>query len=135
MAVLKRDLEMTRLLLEFGADPDGGIWQKRDATSPYILARERGYDEITDLLRAAREKRGARGPNGPTEAVRKCQQAFQSGSEEAIVTVFDQHPELPGRRPDDASSGGRTGRVAMDEMVARSRRRRQPQLPPRLDSA
>ena len=34
MAVLKRDLEMTRLLLEFGADPDGGIWPKRDATSP-----------------------------------------------------------------------------------------------------
>src|SRR5690349_3286818 len=69
MAVLRRDLEMTRLLLEFGAGPDGGIWPKRDATSPYILARERGYDEIADVLRAAREKRGARGPNGPTEAV------------------------------------------------------------------
>ena len=42
MAVLKRDLEMTRLLAEFGADPDGGIWPKRDATGPYTLARERG---------------------------------------------------------------------------------------------
>src|SRR5436190_16486914 len=62
MAVLRRDLEMTRLLLEFGADSDGGIWPKRDATSPYILARERGYDEIAGVLRAAREKRGARGP-------------------------------------------------------------------------
>ena len=101
MAVLKRDLEMTRLLLEFGADPDGGIWPKRDATSPYILARERGYDEIADVLRAAREKRGARGPDGPTEAVRKCQQAFQSGSEEAIVAVFEQHPELAEMCPAD----------------------------------
>src|SRR5947207_7644066 len=64
MAVLKRDLEMTRLLLEFGADPDRGIWPKRDATGPYILARERGYDEIAGVLRAAREKRGARGPQG-----------------------------------------------------------------------
>jgi ankyrin repeat protein len=101
MAVLKRDLEMTSLLLEFGADPDGGIWPKRDATGPYILARERGYEEISGVLRAAREKRGARGPNGPTEAVRKCQKAFESGSEEAIVAVFDQHPELAEMCPAD----------------------------------
>jgi len=101
MAVLKRDLEMTRLLVEFGAGPDGGIWPKRDATGPYTLARERGYDEIAGVLRAARERRGARGPNGPTEAVRKCQQAFDSGSEEAIVEVFDQHPELAEMCPAD----------------------------------
>ena len=101
MAVLKRDLEMTRLLVEFGADPDGGIWPKRDATGPYTLARERGYDEIAGVLRAARERRGARGPNGPTEAVRKCQQAFESGSEDAIVAVFDQHPELAEMCPAD----------------------------------
>src|ERR1700704_558147 len=56
MVVLKRDLEMTRLLLEFGADPDTGIWPKRDATSPYVIARERGYGEIVDAIRAAREK-------------------------------------------------------------------------------
>ena len=101
MAVLKRDLEMTRLLLEFDADPDGGIWPKRDATSPYILARERGYDEIAGLLRAARERRGARGPSGPTEAVRQCQAAFESGSEDAIVAAFEQHPELADMCPAD----------------------------------
>src|SRR5207253_7985111 len=50
MAVLRRDLEMTKLLLEFGADPDGGIWPNRDATSPYVIARDRGYDEIADVL-------------------------------------------------------------------------------------
>src|SRR6476659_2523517 len=94
MAVLKRDLAMTRLLLEFGANPDGGIWPKRDATGPYILARERGYDEITEVLRAVREERGARSPNGPTEAVRKCQEAFHSGSEEEIVAAFEEYPEL-----------------------------------------
>ena len=101
ISVVRRDLEMTKLLLEFGADPDGGIWPKRDATSPYIVARERGYDEITEVLRAAREKRGAHSPNGPTEAVRKCQQAFQSGSEDEIVAVFEQHPELADMCPAD----------------------------------
>src|SRR5689334_4144445 len=42
MAVLRRDLEMSKLLLEFGADPDIGIWPHRDATSAYVLARDRG---------------------------------------------------------------------------------------------
>src|SRR5215471_10254902 len=101
MSVLRRDLEMTKLLLEFGADPDGGIWPKRDATSPYIVARERGYDEITEVLRAAREMRGAHSPNGPTKAVRKCERAFQSGSEGEIVAVFEQHSELADMCPAD----------------------------------
>ena len=43
--------------------------------------------------------------------------------------------DVPGRRPDDAASGRRTGRAAVDEMVARSRRGRQPELPPRMDAA
>jgi ankyrin repeat protein len=94
MAVLRRDLEMTKLLLEFGADPETGIWPKRDATGPYVLARDRGYEEIVEAIRAAREKRGARGPQGPTEATRKLHQAFQSGGEEAVVAVFEEHPEL-----------------------------------------
>ncbi len=99
-AVLRRDLEMTRLLLEFGADPDGGIWPNRDATSPSVIARDRGYDEIVEVIRAAREKRGAHGPKVPTEAMRKLQQAYPSG-EEAMVAVFDEHPELGEmRRPD-----------------------------------
>src|SRR5438067_705647 len=47
MAVLRRDLEMTKLLLEFGADPDSGIWPNRDATSAHVIARDRGYEEIS----------------------------------------------------------------------------------------
>src|SRR6266851_3131373 len=49
MAVLRRDLEMTKLLLELGAEPDGGIWPNRDATSPYVIARDRGYEEIAEV--------------------------------------------------------------------------------------
>jgi len=94
MAVIRRDLAMTKLLLEFGADTDGGIWPNRDATGPYVLARDRGYDEIVEAIRSAREKRGARGSRGSTEAKRKFDQAYHSGSEEAMVAVFDEHPEL-----------------------------------------
>jgi ankyrin repeat protein len=89
IAVLKRDLAMTKLLLEFGADPGSGQW-----TSPYAIARDRGYDEIADAIRAARTKRGERGPQGPTEAARKFEQAAKSGDEEALCAVLDEHPEL-----------------------------------------
>jgi len=101
MAVLRRDLEMTSLLLEFEADPDGGIWPNRDATGPYILARDRGYEEIVAVIRVAREKRGARGPKGSTEATRKLNHACQTGSQEAILAVFDEHPELAEICPPD----------------------------------
>jgi len=101
MAVLRCDLEMTKLLLEFGADPEGGIWPNRDATAPYVIARERGYDELLEVMLAAREKRGARGPNGPNEATRKLMQAYQTGSEDTMVAVFDEHPELAQMCPPD----------------------------------
>ena len=94
MAVLGRNLAMTRLLLEFNADTETGIWPKRDATSPYMLARDRGYDEIVAVLVAARRQRGARLPGGSTEAARTLQRAWDSGSEDAIVSAFEEHPEL-----------------------------------------
>jgi ankyrin repeat protein len=101
MAVLRRDLDMTKLLLEFGADPDSGIWPNRDATSPYVIAGDRGYEEIVDVIDTARRKRGARGPNGPTEATRKLHRACQSGSEQAMIAVLDEHPDLTEMCPPD----------------------------------
>jgi ankyrin repeat protein len=94
MAVLRRDPAMTSLLLEFGADPDGGIYPNRDATGPWVIARERGYEEIETVLREAREKRGVRGQQGPSEAMRACTRALQSRDEGAVVAAFEQYPEL-----------------------------------------
>jgi hypothetical protein len=59
IAVMARDVEMTRLLLEAGADTRGGIWPNRDATSPRTIAEERGYDETVALMAAHEEKRVA----------------------------------------------------------------------------
>src|SRR6476659_6302914 len=42
IAVMARDVEMTRLLLDAGADTRDGIWPNRDATSPRTIAEERG---------------------------------------------------------------------------------------------
>jgi ankyrin repeat protein len=94
LAVQRRDLGMTKLLLEFGADPNAGIWPYRDATSPRVIARDRGYQEISEAINAAQEKRGMRVTPIPIEVRRKLEEADRTGREEAMVAVFDEHPEL-----------------------------------------
>jgi ankyrin repeat protein len=104
LAVERRDLGMTKLLLEFGANPDAGIWPYRDATSPRAIARDRGYQEISDAINEALEKRGARESKVPAEVRRKVKEAYSTGREEALVAVFDEHPELADRRQADGTT-------------------------------
>jgi ankyrin repeat protein len=93
IAVMRRDLGMTELLLEFGANPEAGVWPDPYATSPGIMARERGYEEISNAMEAELEKRAPQRPK-PTDAMRKFHEAFGLGGEEAAVGVLDRYPEL-----------------------------------------
>ncbi|HEX5000087.1 MAG TPA: ankyrin repeat domain-containing protein [Terriglobia bacterium] len=104
IAVMRRDLPMTRLLLEFHAHPENGIYPRRDATGPFVMARDRGYTEIADLLHEARLQRGFSPETVSVEARRKLGQAYRSGGEDAMVAVFDEHPELADMRPIDGPS-------------------------------
>jgi len=101
IAVMKRDVEMTRLLLEAGADTRTGIWPNRDATSPRTIARERGYDDILALILDEEARRGARGQNLVPDAYRQLGQAMMTGGEHAVISVFETHPELVDICPPD----------------------------------
>lgn len=103
-AVLRRDVGMAKLLLEFGANPDAGVWPIRDATSPRAIARDRGYQEISDAISAALEKRGMRGSQVPPEVRRKVREASLTGRQEAMLTVLEEHPELTDRRQADGTT-------------------------------
>jgi hypothetical protein len=56
-AVANRNAEMTRALMEFGADARTGLWPHRDATMAYTIARERGYGEIMAIIEQQEERR------------------------------------------------------------------------------
>lgn len=56
-AVLLRSPEMTRLLMQHGADARKGIHPHRDATSALTLASDRGYDEIVAIIRDEEQRR------------------------------------------------------------------------------
>jgi ankyrin repeat protein len=101
IAVMKRDVEMTRLLLDAGADTREGVWPNRDATSPRTIAEERGYDEIVALMTAQEEKRGARSVNAHDDGVRRLRNAMMTGGEEAVIAVFESEPGLAGMWPPD----------------------------------
>src|SRR5678810_1099050 len=61
------------------------------------------YHAVLICARLAPNGLGGSDEIGPRKSarVRKCQQAFESGSEEAIIAVFDQHPELAEMCPAD----------------------------------
>lgn len=67
LAVLNRDAEMARVLMELGADARQGIWPHRDATTAYTIARERGYDDLVAIIeRGEAARRRAASPAGAT---------------------------------------------------------------------
>ena len=101
IAVMARDVEMTRLLLEAGADTRDGIWPNRDATSPRTMAEERGYHEIVALMTAQEEKRGARGVDAQDDGDRRLGDAMRAGGEEAVIAVFESDPNLASICPPD----------------------------------
>jgi ankyrin repeat protein len=101
IAVMARDVEMTRLLLEAGAGTRDGIWPNRDATGPRTIAEERGYDEIVALMTAHEEQRGARGVDAYDDGVRRIRDAMMTGGEEAVIALFESDPALAGMCPPD----------------------------------
>jgi len=58
-AVLCRRAPIVRLLMQRGADARKGIWPHRDATNPLVLATDRGYTDIVDIIRGEEARRAA----------------------------------------------------------------------------
>ncbi len=61
-AVLQRRPEIVRFLMQHGADARKGIWPHRGATSAFILASERGLDEIVGIIEEEERRRPAASP-------------------------------------------------------------------------
>jgi ankyrin repeat protein len=86
-AVLRRQPEMVRFLMQHGADPRKGIYPHRDATSALTLASERGYADIVAIIRDE-ESRRISSPFAVIEEDKSVElgAAFERGDEAAIST-------------------------------------------------
>ena len=98
-AVLARNPEMTRLVMQYGADPHKGIYPHRDATSALTIATDRGYDEIVAIIKEEETKRRTARAGGAAVAdIDRLAKAFVDGARAAAIALLEQHPELVNAR-------------------------------------
>ena len=91
-AVLSRDGEAVRMLMEAGADPRAGIYPYEEATCPSAIAEERGYDELAGIL----------GIEHRPDLRDQLRDAFHSGDQDAVIRVLDRQPgQALYKLPDD----------------------------------
>lgn len=96
-AVLGRHAEMTRLLMQFGADARVGIWPHRDATSAYAIAFDRGYSEIVAVIEREEDLRRrtfSHGEATDTPAMEGLQQAILHGRTREAISQMEANPAL-----------------------------------------
>ncbi len=110
-AILRgRSLEMLRLLLDSGADPNS---EDEDGTTPYVLARRLANREASKLL----ESYGARAEFKPYDAILI---AAADGDQDLVARLTAQHPEVAtqmselGRQANDGASLGSAGQILHD---------------------
>jgi ankyrin repeat protein len=101
-AVLGRMPEMVRVLMELGADPYAEIYPLRDATSPLMIAVDRGYGDLAAIIREEEKRREAGRPTAD-EVPAELRRALQAGDEDLAIQILERHPELihyqrPGNR-------------------------------------
>ena len=93
-AVLQRATEMTRLLVQHGADLQAGIYPHGDATVPLTLAVERGYDEIAHIIKKEERRRRDANTGGPAPEDDELRKAILSGNTDQAIALMQAQPEL-----------------------------------------
>jgi len=97
-AVLDRNPQMVRLLMDRGADPFKGIWPHRDATRALTIATERGYDDIVAIIKEALSRRHQETATRPIDRsspiVARLSAAFMTGAEAAVIGCLEEEPRL-----------------------------------------
>ena len=91
-AVLRRDPALVRLLMEQGANARSGVYPHRDATTPLVLAADRGYGELVAIMEQA-EGRRERGGSGLAGLEAVCRAIASAGDDQAIA-MLESDPSL-----------------------------------------
>lgn len=96
-AVLRRDPAMVRLLMQSGADARKGIFPHRDATSAYMLAKDREYQDVVAIIEEE-EQRRRESLSCPNAAVSPLQdqinEAIRNGENASAIQLLEKDEAL-----------------------------------------
>jgi hypothetical protein len=97
--VLNRSSGIVRLLMQHGANARSGVYPHNDATSPFTIAVERGYDEIAAIFREEEQRRReAKGVADPEQKIiAELIHAFRTGDLDSAIAKIDAIPSLVNR--------------------------------------
>jgi ankyrin repeat protein len=90
-AVLNRQPEAVRFLMAAGSDARKGVYPNREATTPLIIATDRGYDEIVQIIEEAEQHRreDASCPNATvTPEQDRINAAIKAGSTDEAIALL-----------------------------------------------
>jgi ankyrin repeat protein len=95
-AVMNQHTDAVRVLMEAGALHTSGIYPHRDATDPFTIAQERGYDDIVNIMHEEDEKRKLAACKNITisEENDALFETVQKGQDEEALKILDQNPDL-----------------------------------------
>ncbi len=96
-AVLNRNAELVRTLMNLGADARTGIWPHRDATSVYAIAVDREYLEIIAVIEREENLRRTRLSHETSitnAAIDALLQAIHKGDATAAIAMLEQDEAL-----------------------------------------
>ena len=83
--------DIVQVLLEAGADPLKGVYPNRDATNAYTLAKDRGADQIVEIIDTWLQNK-----RGTTSKGEQIAEAAAAGQLEKVETMLTAEPELVG---------------------------------------
>lgn len=93
-AVMHRQPEIVRLLLQHGANARAGIHPHRDATSAWTLAMERGFEDIVAMIEAEEQRRPiAPAPQQTPEAPQPGEALRAAAAQGDLPTLRSLHAE------------------------------------------
>jgi ankyrin repeat protein len=98
-AVLRRDEELTRILMQLGAEARVGSWPHRDASSAYAIAVDRDYSEIVATIEREEGNRRARLSHDGTPsstAIDALRQAIAERRAAEAIALMEADPALIG---------------------------------------
>ena len=95
VAVINRDAEMVRVLMQHGASARQGVYPYRETTSALMLASDRGYDELVAIIQEEEGRQreagsGLQGAPSPDELFA----AIRAGDEDRAIAMMEAEPAL-----------------------------------------